>query len=159
MTCSPALKWFIVLLLPLTLAWKVAVSPDNANDLELEIVKFLRSQQFDVISTSETMNYMPVIQATSSSCRMLVAKIVPNGSSGDLVRDLATASDRVFFVFRGQFYARQPILYTAFHYLWSRFLRELGLARHITPVLAVVATTSCDAEQLPWDILHRQGVL
>ena len=157
MNCSPALKWSIVLLLPLTLAWKVAVGPDDASDLELEIVKFLRNRQFDVTSTSEMMNYMPVIHASSGSCRMLVAKIVPDGSSRDLIGDLATANDRVFIVFRGRIYAQQPILFTVLHYLWSRFLRELGLVRHITPVLAVVATTCCDAEQLQWDVL--QGAL
>jgi hypothetical protein len=155
--CSPALKWFIVLLLPLTLALKVTVGPDEANDLELEVVKFLRNQRFDVTSTSEKMNYMPIIHATSGSCRVLVAKIFSDGSSRDLIGHLATVNDRVFIVFRGRVYAQQPILLTVVYYLWSRFLRELKLVRHITPVLAVVATTSCDAEHLPWDAL--QGAL
>jgi hypothetical protein len=166
--CSPALKWFIVLLLPLTLAWKATVGPDDANDLELEVVTFLRNQRFDVTSTSEArkgspertaydaqgMNYMPIIHATSGSCRMLVAKIFWDGSSKYLVGDLAAVNDRVFIVFRGRVYAQQPILLTVFYYLWSRFLRELKLVRHITPVLAVVATPSCTAEQLPWDALQ-----
>ena len=156
---SPALKWFIVLLLPLTLAWKFAVGPEVPDDLEFEIIKFLRNQHLEVISTNEMVNYLSIIQATSGSCRMLVAKIAPDGSSRDVIGGLATANDRLFIVFRGRVYAHQPVLFTEFRYLWSRFLRELGLVRHIPPVLAVVATTSCDAEQLPWDALHHQGVL
>ena len=59
----------------------------------------------------------------------------------------AAEQDRSFVVFRGTVYAQQPILWTVLNYLWSRFLRELGLIRQITPVIAVAANFSCDAER------------
>jgi hypothetical protein len=80
----------------------------------------------------------------------------PDGSNRDLVRHLAAGTDRSFVVFRGTVYTQQPILWTVLDYLWSRFLRELGLVRHITPVIAVAVNTSCNAERLPWGEL--QGV-
>jgi hypothetical protein len=114
------------------------------------MVRFLRYQGFDIVITGGTMDSMPVIQATSSSCRVLVTKVAPDGSNENLVRDLATATDRVFIVFRGEVYAQQPVLLTVTNYLWSRSLRKLGLVRRITPVIAVVASTSCNIKQLPW---------
>jgi hypothetical protein len=40
MSCSPALKWFIALLLPLTLGWKLTVHPDNPHELTKSLVEF-----------------------------------------------------------------------------------------------------------------------
>ena len=37
--------------------------------------------------------------------------------------------------------------WTVLNWLWSRFLRELGLIRHITPVINVAANSSCNAER------------
>ena len=42
---------------------------------------------------------------------------------------------------------------TVSDFLWARFQRELGLKAEATPVLAVIATTSCEAERLPWSEL------
>jgi hypothetical protein len=93
---------------------------------------------------------MPIFRATSGSCRILVAKVEPDGSEQDLVRNLATATDRLFIIFRGKVYTQQPVLLTVTNYLWSRFLRKLRLMRRVTPVIAAVASPSCDIEQLPW---------
>ncbi|MCA1453152.1 hypothetical protein I6F35_07945 [Bradyrhizobium sp. BRP22] len=43
---------------------------------------------------------------------------------------------------------------TVLDYLWTRFLRELGLVRHISPVISVAESSSCDAERLPWGELQ-----
>jgi hypothetical protein len=149
-SCSPALKWFVALLLPLTLAWKVSVVHDDPNELASEIIQFLSHQAFDAVLTGGMVDSMPVVQATSGSCRILIAKVEPDGSSQDLVRNLATATDHVFIVFRGRIYTQQPVLLTVTDTLWSRSLRKLGLMRRIAPVLAAVASASCDIEQLPW---------
>ena len=93
---------------------------------------------------------MPVIRATKGTCRMLVMKISPDGWQRDLIRDHAEATDRVFFVFRGNIYPDLPTWLTAAAGLWSRLLRELRLRRHITPVIAVIAPGFCNAERLPW---------
>jgi len=144
--------WFVALLLALTLLWKVAVAPDDPEKLTSEIRNFFAHQQFDVAVTSEMS--VPMVQATSGSCHILIANVEPNGSYEDFIRAHATATDRVFIVFQGRAYDRQPVLSTMVNSLWSEFLRKFGLVRHITPVFAVVATAYCDAEQLPWEVLH-----
>jgi hypothetical protein len=148
-SCSPALKWFVALLLPLTVAWKVSVvAHDDPNELASEIIQFLNHQAFDVVLTE--LDSMPVVQATSDSCRILIVQVEPDGSSQDLVRGLATKGDHVFIIFRGRVYAQQPVLLTVTDTLWSRSLRKLGLMRRITPVIAAVANASCNIEELPW---------
>jgi len=112
----------------LSIGWKIAIQPDNPN-----------YQKDDLI-----------IRATTASCYLQIARFTPDGSNRDLIRHLAAGTDRSFVVFRGTVYAQQPILWTVLNYLWSRFLRELGLIRQITPVIAVAANFSCDAERLPW---------
>jgi hypothetical protein len=156
---SPAFKWLIALLLPLTLVWKVTAAPDASLELKDNLVEFLVHHQFEVVVLEESMDTMPVIRATTGTCGMLVMKISPDGWQRDLIRDRAQATDRVFFIFRGKVYADQPTWLTAAAGLWSRELRKLGLRSHITPVIAVIAPELCNAERLPWDELHERGVL
>jgi hypothetical protein len=155
-TSSAALKWCLTALLPLTLAWKTAVAPHDPNEVADEIVEFLSRQQFEVTMTSETSNFMPIIQAASGACLMQVAQIEADGTTGDFIRDRATATDNVFIVFRGRVYDEQPVFATVLNYLWSKFLYQLGLMHHINPVVGVVATASCAAKQLPWESLHQR---
>lgn len=148
--CSRALKWLLALLLPLTLAWKVIVAYENENDLASEITKVLSNHAFDVVQTDWMMESMPIIQATSGSCRVLVAKIAPNGSNANLIRNFATSTDQVFVVFRGKLYAEPPVLLIMTNYLLSKSLRKLGFVRRVPPVIAAVVSASCNIEQLPW---------
>jgi hypothetical protein len=150
---SPALKWSLVLLLPLTLCWKLAVAlkPNEPTKAD-PIVEFLAQHQFSVVVGEEILYGSPVITASSGECRLLVAKISPLGDSIDEVQSLATKTDRTFIVFRGSIYNTQPLLLTFLNYVWFRSLSRLGLVSHIPPVLAVVS--SCDAEQLPWGELR-----
>ena len=155
MTYSPALKWLVIMLLPLTIGWKAAGKPENPVEIQNAIVEFLNKQQFDVGVTDESMEYMSIIEARSRSCQLRVARVSPLGHEADLVRQGNATSDRTFYVFRGTVYPVQPVRLTVASYLWFRFLRELGLVSRVPPVLAVVA--SCDAEQLPWSALGSQG--
>src|SRR5262249_37510586 len=154
---SPALKWFIVLLLPLTLCWKLTVRPDDSTKLGYNIVKFLTDQHFDVTVTDEEMNGMPIVRADADGCRMLIARISAQGWERDMIPGRATSNDSVFVVFRGRVYANQPTWLTVVSHLWSRFLYELGLVPHVTPVIAVVASTSCNANRLPWNQLRESS--
>jgi hypothetical protein len=52
----------------------------------------------------------------------------------------------MFVVFRDGVYGQQPVIKTVVIFGLS-FL--LGLMRHITPVISVVAIVACAAEQLP----------
>jgi hypothetical protein len=154
-TYSPALKWLVIALLPLTIGWKAAGKPENTVEIQNAIVEFLTKQQFDVRVTDENMEYMPIIDARSRSCQLRVARVSPLGHQTDIVRHASATSDRTFYVFRGTVYPEQPLQLTVASYLWFRFLRELGLVSRVPPVLAVA--TSCDAEQLPWSALGSQG--
>jgi len=152
---SRALRWSVALLVPLTLAWKIAIPPYNPGDLKEEVVEFFERNGFNVVVTDKLINYIPIIQATTDSCRLLVARLTPDGSNRDLIRSVIGDTDRQFIVFRGNVYTQQPILSTVVHYLSSRFLRELGLIRDLSPVIAVGANSSCDTDRLPWAELAR----
>jgi hypothetical protein len=151
---SPALKWFIALLLPMGLAWKLTVGLDDSNELKEKIFEFLVQHQFDVVISQEIVEDMPTIRASSEACRMLISKTSPYGWRRHVISELAAPTDRVFIVFRGMVYTDQPTWLTLATSLLSRFLRELGLRRHVTPVIAVVATATCDVERLPWHELR-----
>ena len=137
-------------MLLLALGWKIAVQPDDESYLKDDLIKFLERNHFIAIVTNEIVIDTPIIQATTASCHLQVGRLAPDGSNQDLIRHLAAGADRSFIVFRGAVYTQQPIFWTVLNYLWSRFLRELGLTRHIIPVIAVAADSSCDAENLPW---------
>ena len=141
-------------MLLLTIGWKIAIQPDDPNYRKEDLIKFFERNHFNVVVTDEMVNYMPIIRASTASCHLQVARLTPDGSNRDLIRHLAAGTDRSFVVFRGTVYTQQPILWTVLDYLWSRFLRELGLVGHITPVIAVAVNSSCNAERLPWDELQ-----
>ena len=141
-------------MLLLTIGWKIATQPDNQDYLKEHLIKFFERNHFNVVVTDEIVNYTPIIRATTSSCRLQIARLTPDGSNGDLIQHLAAGTDRSFIVFRGTVYSQQPIFWTVLDYLWSRFLRELGLVGHITPVITVAENSSCNAERLPWGELQ-----
>jgi hypothetical protein len=151
---SPALKFSLILLLPLTLAWKLAVAlkPNDLAESTNTIVAFLAQNQFSVVTESEMLLGLTVITARSSGCRLLVTTISPLGDSTDQVKSLATDADRTFVVFRGVIYRKQPVFLTTVNYLWFTSLRRLGLVSQIPLVIAVIS--SCDTEGLPWDALR-----
>jgi len=141
-------------MLLVALGWKIAIQPDDPNYLKEDLIKFLERNHFSVVVTDEMVNYTPIIRATTASCHLQIGRLTPDGSNRDLIRHIAAGTDRSFVVFRGTVYAQQPVLWTVLDYLWCRFLRELGLIRHITPVINVAANSSCNAERLPWGELE-----
>ena len=160
MSSFPAFKWFVLLLLlPITLGVKLVVRPSaelgefNDKQIQLRIAEFLFRQHFTVVSSEKIEEGRPIIQASAGACRMVVAKSPAIGSDRDVIRRLATATDRVFAVYRGKVYVDQPTWLTVSDYLWARLQRELGLNAQAAPVLAVIAGLNCGAEQLSWNEL------
>jgi hypothetical protein len=153
-TYFSALRWWLIVLLPLTIAWKLAIKAEDPAEVQKSIIEFLRQQDFAIAITDDRMEYMDIIRATSPSCELQVAKISPLGHEADLVRKVAPPGDRTFYLYRGKVYQDQPIRLTVQDYFLYRTLRELGFARRVPPVLAV--TSSCEAERLPWRALARQ---
>ena len=154
MSSSGAFKWFIAGVLLLAIAWKIAIRPEARSHPEEHLIKFFERNQFKVVVTDQLVNYTPIIRATSASCQLQIARLTPDGSNRDLVRHFAAGLDRSFVVFAGKVYAQQPVLLTVLHYLWSRFLREVGFIERVSPVINVAMNSSCDAERLPWGELE-----
>jgi hypothetical protein len=157
---SPALSWFVLVLLVLTLGWKGAVRPDTYNEIEKKeadsqrkIADFLVRQHFTALVSAKTTIELPMIRATAAACRILVIQTSFDGSDRERVRRYASDRDTIFVVFGGRIYAEQPTLLTVSDALWARFQRQLGLRAEARPLLVVIATKSCEAERLPWNEL------
>ena len=149
MNFSSAFRLFLIFVCLGSIAWKTANFSYDQSDSGNDVIKFLESNHFDTVLTDEA------ILATTASCSLQVAYLEPDGSNQDRFRKtFATGKNHLFVVFRGRVYSQQPIFWTVVNYLWSRRLRELGFIRHITPVIAVAETSSCDAEHLPWNELR-----
>ncbi len=151
MSSSNTFKALLTVAVVASIAWKIAGASEPQSDWTNGLVEFFERNHFNVVTTDQ----LPIIQAKTSSCRLQIAKVAADGSNQDVVRHLATDTDRLFFVFRGGVYTQQPIFWTQIDYLWSKPLRELGLIKQTTPVIAVIANSSCKAEQLPWAELHE----
>ena len=154
MNCSTTLKWFLILALPLTLGLKLIVRPDRSAasvpDVQQKVAEFFLRQRFTVALPDRTGEGQYMLRASAGPCRILVANSDPIAWDSDAIRRNATSTDRVFVVFRGRTYEDQPTWQTVPYFLWSRVQRELGLRAHTAPLLAVIASPSCDAERLPW---------
>jgi hypothetical protein len=148
----------LLVLLPLTLGWKLAVRPGGTSVLsEREVQRsaadFLARQRFAVAAVPNPEEGQPMLRAEAGLCRIIVVHSPSLGWDRDLVRRHATADDQVFVVFRGRIFDEQPTFLTVSNFLWARLRIELGLDAQASPVFAVVATKSCAAERLPWDEL------
>lgn len=164
MNCSPVFKWFVVLLLPLTLIGKLAAGYERPVGLKDDLIAFLVRQQFEVHVLDDNMpnvfeDGIPIIRATSNHCKMEIAEVSPDGWHDDLMRARASAADHVFTVFRGTVYLDQPRWLTAAYALLSKPLQKLKLLSHSPPVIRVIAQGPCRAELLPWHELYEAGVL
>ena len=152
MSFSPALKWFIAIFLPLTLAWKLTVGVPSDGHLEDDIIAFLTGKGFHAV-VAEDANFRGIV-AVNSSCRMRMFRISDDGSDRDRVRSLVNADESLIFIYQGTVYQEQPILLTVSAELWTRLLRKIGLTDRRDSILAVMAQRQCDVERLPWDQLQ-----
>jgi hypothetical protein len=155
--CSTALKWLLILALPLTLGLKLVVRPDRSvvseTDVQQKVAEFFRRQHFTVALSDQAGEGQYILRAAAGPCRILVAKSDPIAWDSAAIRRNATDGDRVFVVFRGRTYDDQPTWLTVPYFLWSRFERELGLRAQAAPLLSIIATAGCGAERLPWSEL------
>jgi hypothetical protein len=152
--CSTALRWFLILALPLTLGLKLIVRPDRSAasvpDVQQQVAEFFSRQHFTVALPDRTAEGQYMLRASAGPCRILVANSDPIAWDSNAIRRSATAADSVFVVFRGRTYEDQPTWLTVPYFLWSRLQRELGLPANTAPLLSVIATAGCGAERLPW---------
>jgi len=150
-----------VLLLPLTLGWKLVASSYLRSSessepqeklVERKITDFLVRNHFTLVGSEHVVFGLELFHATAGACRMRVALSSSRGWHRDLLRNLTTPQDRTFVVFGGKIYREQPMWLPVSDFLWSRFLGELGLKAY-NPVINVISSPICDAEGLPWNEL------
>jgi hypothetical protein len=147
---TPAFKWWLIFLIPLTFTWKLVAEHPAFYEMQGNIAQFLVIHGFNV--TEQTLvESVPIMRATKADCSMIVAEASPDGSTRDLMRHVAATLDQHFVVFRGKIYDEQPIWLTVTEDWWTRYLRKVGMSQQFeVPPIMVAATGSCAAEQLPW---------
>jgi hypothetical protein len=145
----------LAIALVLSVAWKTAIRSGVENVDKEHLVDFLKRNHFEVSPVEQIVNDVSMIRAQTASCSLKIVQLAPNGSNRDLFRSLAAGADRAFVVFRGKVYVQQPIFWTVLDDFWVRHLRELGVTTHSAPVIAVAASSSCDAERIPWNELRE----
>jgi hypothetical protein len=155
---SRMLKWVLLLLLLVTsLGWKSVVRIDYFSNLEDKMRGFLVRNHFLFTVSEEIIRDHRTFRATKPACLLLVTEISHRGWEREAMNKRAASGDQVFIVFGGKIYAEQPIWLTAADFLRYKLLSELGFRVFPTPVIAVIATDSCHAEQLPWHELGSAG--
>jgi hypothetical protein len=147
---SRVFKWLLLPLLLLSLGWKSVIQIDYSSNLEDKMRSFFIRNHFMVTVSEELIRDHRTFRATKAACLMLVTGISHRGWERDLMNKVAAAREQVFIVFGGKIYAEQPTWLTVLDFLWYKVLSELGFKVFPTPVIAVIATKSCDAERLPW---------
>jgi hypothetical protein len=157
---SAALRLVLIMLLLPTLGWKVAADRKPTFTSKDLIVNFLKHHKFEVNVTKQMiLTDLPLIIATTGGCRMLVAEAAPDGWNREAIRELAGTIDKLFIVERGKVRRQQSAWQTVTHAWWSRYFHKLRMDGHEMPLIAVAATASCNAEQLPWAELNNPAVL
>jgi hypothetical protein len=149
---TPAFKWLLISLIPLTFTWKLVAPRPLAHETQQRIIRFLTAHKFNVIEETPVKG-IPIIRATMGHCTMIVAEVSLDGSTLGMLRHLTTRMDQQFFVFHGTIYRQQPIWLAVTEGHWTKYLRRLGLSERRSAPIMVAATNSCNAERLPWTAL------
>jgi hypothetical protein len=150
---SPAFKWFVGLLLPLTFAWKLAAGPGDPNETSAALAQFLIQHDFQNVKTEEMMDGMWAIRAHKGECRLFVVEAgAGKGWTRDLIGVFTDPSDQLFIVSHGSVYDYDSTWLTDTHDTYFAVLRKIGLARP-APVLGVAASPTCAGKRLPWNEL------
>ena len=151
---SRGFKWFVILLLPLTLFWKITTRVGTASptlpSVHERVTEFFVRHHFSIAPKEWSADGTPIVRATAGPCRILAIGTSSMAWERDMNRRYATADDRVFVVFGGRIYAEQPTWLTVPNFLWWRLRRELGWNVQPTSLVTVIANPVCEADRLPW---------
>src|SRR5215469_473911 len=108
---TPAFRWSLIVLIPLTLTWKLVVADYSIHETQGRIVPFLKTHGFE--ATEQTLaKTVPVVRASRGNCSMVLAEVSPDGSTRDVMRHVATTMDKQFVVFQARVYNEQPVWLT-----------------------------------------------
>jgi hypothetical protein len=153
---SLRLKGLFALLLVLSIGMKIAVGNPSARGVvettdatKGEVAAFLDRQGFRV-GEDENPPEFQYVPAAMGNCRLLVVLAAPEGWHRDIIRQLASEHDQVFFVFRGAVYQDQPIWLTWMNHYWRMLNHYAGRGLPTQPVLGIIASPACDLRDTPW---------
>jgi hypothetical protein len=99
---SPAFKWLVIALVPLTFGWKLVGGETTTSESKIDTPEFLSHHGFEV--TKRTLGDVSFSDATAGGCRMIVVEVSPDGWSRDIIRQIVGTTEHQFFVFRGSTY-------------------------------------------------------
>jgi len=77
---SNAFKVLLAAALVAGVAWKIVVATERPIDWRNGLLEFLERNHFNVVVTEQLGTDVPIIQANTSSCRLQIAKLAPDGS-------------------------------------------------------------------------------
>jgi hypothetical protein len=139
----------IVLLLPLSLVWKLYAGADDPDEFTKRAFSFLGRSGYEVsITNVMAVGSMQAVRAAKGDCLMFVVNR-GSGWTHQLMGALGEDTSRYFTVFRGRIFDGDPAWPTAVANIYFRGLRRLGLTRS-TSVIGVTASEGCDLELLAW---------
>lgn len=159
---SARLKLLFALLLALSVGSKVGVGSQSLRSEEQatqdkergQITAFLDRRGFQV-DQPESQLEAELVPAAAGNCRLLVVLAAPQGWHRDVVRRFASPHDHVFFVFDATVYQDQPMWLPWFHYYWRMLNSDFGRRLPPRPVLGIVASSTCDLRNMPWQELAK----
>lgn len=155
---SYALKGLLALLLGLSIGIKVAGGDGEGSGGGMlaekrEVAAFLARQGFRVDQEDEEAASSPFVTAAVGACRLLVVAAAPQGWHRDIIHQLASPRDRVFFVIGGVVHYDQPQWRTWTDHQWRRLNRLVGRQLPARPVFGFVASPGCDLRGMAWRAL------
>lgn len=154
MTFSPGLRLFLLVVLPVTLSFRVWAGqvPQHMPDdvVQRTVAEFLARQNFEVAVGRRR----ALVIGSRQDCHLAVAPMAPEGWSDDALgalrtRDGFSADDRIAFVYRGRLVDRQPVV-ARLQDVWTRAQHRVGIRTSWKPMFGVRASPSCRLETLPW---------
>jgi hypothetical protein len=141
----------VAFILALTVGWKISlgltINPGRHDNFKPALTEFLVRHHFAVFDA----NHINDVEAVAGDCRLLISWTDIRVWKEDIIKDVASADDRAFFVYRQAVYMDLPTWSIVANQYWSNFLRKIKFKPPLdSPVFAIIAPARCNAERLPW---------
>jgi len=148
---SLAAKLALGPLIALTLSLKLVHEPGAAPEalVKEKMVSFLTRHGFVAGQAQNILNPVAVSGQTGE-CEVTLVDAAPQGWHRDILSQFASGDDELFFIYRRQRYAEQPIWLTRAHHYFGLVTRGIGLPMPRYVVLGVVASPSRNVEAMSW---------
>ena len=160
MNYSFGFRLVVVILVPLTIGWKIVVPSHVEREMNGTLISFLTHNNFEIIAHDELVDddvlttEVPLIQARRRQCDIWIAKLNSDGTNRQLIASHFSNVPLQFVVYEGAIYKEQRVYRTSATFVLSRVLAQVGLIMKATPSIVVYSSAYCDAENFPWTELR-----